>query len=1081
MRMPMNRRAKMICAASVLAALGLHGTTEAVLTFSILGGWDTQARKDAATAAMANVVGRYNAYGNFTLNNDGNIEVFYNAGVPTAQSNYNGNITFGGTYPNDRVAQHESNHWLGSGTTGNWSNLFSNGVWTGAKMNALAAQLDGDGAVILQSGVHFYPYGLNYDTEVVNSDVLMRNIALTYAQRQDDGLGVQADPWSATNVHLKQSDPVGTSAFNWYGAWDDNYYAHPNAAYFTGDYFIRTPLNTYNPGGTTPSFTFRGTSLMVNNTNGINGGLLFKGVGTSSVLTINALILNGGYVRHASGTGDLFQLAGNIALSGGSTIDAAQGNIKILSKIAGGGSLTFQGTYATTLTGSNNFSGGVRIAGGTLKAGNSAALGSGSVTLNGGTLSSDGSSGTEPTIANAITVAGSSNIAAGAGTLFRVNSNIGGSAALGLSGIFNGAGLRLAGDNSGYTGTVTVTGSNTRLGATTASSAAAAWVINGNLQTDVVGGGSFGFGALSGSGGISGHALNPSLAISTLHVGALNTSTTFSGRITDNAAGDASTGNSDGASNNVLALTKVGAGVLTLSGFNTYTGPTTISAGTLRLSTPVAVTTPIASYTFNHLFGSTVINNGSGGASMDGVLNANGGTGSIDINGGPVAGMGALILNGNGTTVDINSGVTSLSSSANWTVSAWIKTTQAGATILNKGDGTNWTSGFSTFYLGDGSDSGSGGVPDAVRWGGGWLAGSSTVNDGHWHLLTYSNAAGTKMVYVDGVAETVSQNQFINTDTGSKIRIGFSPAGESDGNVVPSGALSGVSFYNSTLSAAQIAAMYGSIVSGGASPLPAATDVIIAAGATLDINGLTQTIGSLAGPAGSIVALGSGKLIVASSSNTQFDGAISGAGGSLVKSGAGSLVLGGNNSYTGVTTVQAGTLVLKGSGAQTPVLSGGGADIKAGKMVLDYAGGSDPIANVKTILGTGYASNFTSGQIRSSNSPDAHKGIGYSDDTGSSQLSLMYTYYGDANLDGQVNSADFSVLAANFNASSDVLWQQGDFNYDGRINALDFNALASNFGATPIASLSLGTLVPEPGSIGLLVAAAAVWGRRRRA
>ena len=44
---------------------------------------------------------------------------------------------------------------------------------------------------------------------------------------------------------------------------------------------------------------------------------------------------------------------------------------------------------------------------------------------------------------------------------------------------------------------------------------------------------------------------------------------------------------------------------------------------------------------------------------------------------------------------------------SNWTVSAWIKTTQAGATILNKCDGINWNSGYSTFYLGDGSDTGS--------------------------------------------------------------------------------------------------------------------------------------------------------------------------------------------------------------------------------------------------------------------------------------------------------------------------------------------------------------------------------------
>ena len=173
--------------------------------------------------------------------------------------------------------------------------------------------------------------------------------------------------------------------------------------------------------------------------------------------------------------------------------------------------------------------------------------------------------------------------------------------------------------------------------------------------------------------------------------------------------------------------------------------------------------TPVASYSFANVSGNTVVNEGIGGASMNGTFNANGGSGSINTTGGPATGMGVLVLNGNGSTVDVNSGITSLSSSSTWTVSAWVKTTQAGATILNKGDGTNWNSGFSTFYLGDGSDAGSGGIPAAVCWGGGWIAGSTPVNDGNWHLLTYTNSAGAKTIYVDGVAETLSENEFLNS------------------------------------------------------------------------------------------------------------------------------------------------------------------------------------------------------------------------------------------------------------------------------------------------------------------------------
>lgn len=96
--------------------------------------------------------------------------------------------------------------------------------------------------------------------------------------------------------------------------------------------------------------------------------------------------------------------------------------------------------------------------------------------------------------------------------------------------------------------------------------------------------------------------------------------------------------------------------------------------------------------------------------------------------------------------------------------------------------------------------------------------------------------------------------------------------------------------------------------------------VSVAAGATLDINGSTETIGTLSG-AGD-VTLGAGTLTVSQAAAGTFSGDVSGSG-NLVKTGAGTLTLSGGNSLTGTTTVSAGTLnVTGGIGGAVSVASG---------------------------------------------------------------------------------------------------------------------------------------------------------------
>src|SRR5207244_4953289 len=131
-------------------------------------------------------------------------------------------------------------------------------------------------------------------------------------------------------------------------------------------------------------------------------------------------------------------------------------------------------------------------------------------------------------------------------------------------------------------------------------------------------------------------------------------------------------------------------------------------------------------------------------------------------------------------------------------------------------------------------------------------------------------------------------------------------------------------------------------------------------------------------------------------------------------------------------------------------------------------------------LTAAYPSNFSTGQIRNS-AATASIGLGWRDDIANSQVPVMATYYGDANLSGNVDTIDFNLLATNFSQTGKV-WYDGDFNYSGTVDTIDFNLLASNFsqGLAPAAAGDIGSLVPEPAGIALLTLATGALAARRR-
>jgi fibronectin-binding autotransporter adhesin len=429
------------------------------------------------------------------------------------------------------------------------------------------------------------------------------------------------------------------------------------------------------------------------------------------------------------------------------------------------------------------------------------------------------------------------------------------------------------------------------------------------------------------------------------------------------------TGSAALATNTGGGVTFRGAGVTTLTGTNSYSGATTISAGTVRLGTGATPANLVAGYSFDNTTATPVqpdstaqftihssVNfvSSTSGTSLDGTANSNFSSGVTVASGGPSnfnGGNGnSLHFDGTGGFVNIVNSITDLSGTGHWTVSFWEQTVATGSpnsqggAFLSKDTDGNWNAGNSIFYMGDGNGTGAGTYPSAVRNSGGFLSTNTNVADGTWKMVTFVGNNGTRSIYVNGLLTTPSQAGFNNTDIGDLVQLGYTPdtvAG--DGTNPLYGNLDDINFYNGALTQAQITSLYNTnqitLPAISTNYLRATTPVnITTSGATLDLYGSAQRIGSLTGPAGTTVALGGGTLYVGgNNSSTTFAGNVTDAGsastsfgGNLVKEGTGTLTLSGTNAYSGLTVVQAGTLAAGSATALAPnstvIVNGGTLD-----------------------------------------------------------------------------------------------------------------------------------------------------------
>ena len=778
----------------------------------------------------------------------------------------------------------------------------------------------------------------------------------------------------AASVTMTNSDTVGNSSFNSGLNWDSG--AAPSAGndYITGDFILRTPADG-------SSHTFGGNSLTVSNVTGYPRGLLYKGTGATGVITINDLRIDGAYVSHANGVGDVFQLAGSINVVSDSTIYAKQGEIYISAPISGSGSLTIPQSdaygedrrYVTLLTNNPLFTGKIyavgklRIISEESLGGNPASFTADQLTFNGGWLATTNTFAINDSKRGIL-------VDAGGGAIAVSNPDTNTIATLTITCPITGYGVLTKRGG----GVLTLSGNND-FGGLTMYTYTAGSRLNINSPT------ALGYGAFTLGGGAVAPALLDNTSGSDITLTGVTaqswySSFTFLGSSSlDMGVGDVSMYANVTATvsnknltvgkvyddGNLRVLTKQGPGTLTINGGGFYYGNTVINEGVLALTTAATLYSPIIIIASNATLdvsapGGLVLNSAylpsgqalTGSGTVIGNVSDSGFGGTV-INPGTSAGTltinGNLTLNGSSTlNFELSSSSTTPGGGTNDLIVVTGNLIVNGSTAVNL-VGSPTTGTYTLFQYG-GSFSGNLAnltippgfaltntgsaiqlivthVPVSLTWRGDGIANV-------WDLGTTANwiQSGTNQSYYNGDSVTFD-------DTGSN-----TPAITLAGDLSPAAVTVNAS-KDFTFTGGGI--LSGNLTKNGSGTLRVGTP-IGSSGATTISGGTLQV--STNGTLGTGPVTNNSALVVNTTNTISIPGNISGTGTITVLNGG--AALSASNSYSGLTVVAGGTLFPRNADA-LGTLAAGTVVTNGGQLYFDLNQDLTNVAPEALTLGGG--------------------------------------------------------------------------------------------------------------------------------